>query len=430
MKIKSLLKLVLGGFLIQTAPGHPQSSKEPIPPGLSEEYPENFKAHIRSLGRFSNTSKSAGEAWFNYAFAMDDFNGGLSVASGNPLFPDTTIAYLFGTSWSKPWVHRVMNIFHPAALTPFLNEAGQVGLDLNPSMSYYIDSVGLFCTYRRKLPANVTDTLILDFVYDAPRYYISSTNTLNNFGADTIHFLDIRFSNPPSEVLDPAQTQRFRITKLLTPAVAADSSSNGVLYLAFNTSSLPPVTPHPLLGTGIVGVSVRFSPGYSWTPHQDTLHSKNVFRILCFEEKGSGTFPSYFKDEYNVSGIFQTSSKFTSSSGWYGLHIPTYARTSASFNLEHLLIEYKVRGVGTSVMSLPDKHIKAWTADRQLNILNESGVPVEGFSLYDASGRCMLRQRQPWIGSLVQDISSLPSGVYFLHVVLQGQPLSLRLVIP
>lgn len=400
------------------APGMPE-------PSLSQE----FKEALRKIGRAGSFEKSGASAWFNYAFAVDDFNGGTAVVSGNPLFPDTTMWYLFGTTWSRPWVHRVMNVLHPATFTAFLTEASAVGFDANPAMPYYIDSVGLYCTYRRKTPASVTDTLILDFVYDAPRYFISSSNTINNFGADTIHFLDIRFSDPPAEVLDPVQTKRYRITKLLTPLVAADSSNNGVLYLGINTSSLPQVTPHPILGSGVVAVSIRFSPGFSWTPNSDTLHSKNVFRILCFEEKGSGTFPTYFDDEYNVTGIFQSSSKFNASSGWYGLHIPTYARTAASFNLEHLLIEYKVRTEGAS---LPVQNLfpgRIWQAGSMLNIWLEDGLRAEGFYILDAGGRQVRVVRTSWQGLFTFDTTGLPAGFYTVMVESRGELWPVKLML-
>lgn len=400
------------------APGQPE-------PTLSSEVKET----LWKMGRAGSYNKSGGSAWFNYAFAVDDFNGGIATAAGNPLFPDTTIWYLFGTTWSRPWVHRVMNVLHPATFTAFLNEASAVGLDANPALPYYIDSVGLYCTYRRKTAASVTDTLILDFVYDAPQYYISSANTLNNFGADTIHFLDIRFSNPPEEALDPVQTQRYRITKILTPSVAADSSNNGVLYLAINTSSLPQVTPHPILGTGVVSVSIRFSPGFSWTPNADTLHSKNVFRILCFEEKGSGTFPTYFDNEYNVTGIFQTSSKFTSSSGWYGLHIPTYARTTASFNLEHLIIEYKIRTEGAGLPGQTFFPGRVWQAGNNLNLWLDEGKTAEGFMLYDAMGRLTKSGLASWQGLLSYDISGLSSGLYTVIIKGDGQHWPVKIVV-
>lgn len=391
------------------------------PGGSEPALPQDIKESLRKMGRAGRYDKAGASAWFNYAFAVDDFNGGTAAAAGNPLFPDTTLWYLFGTTWSRPWVHRVMNVFHPATFTVFLTEASAVGFDANPDQPFYIDSVGLYCTYRRKLPATVTDTLILDFVYDAPRYYISSANTINNFGADTIHFLDIRFSNPPAEVLDPDQIQRYRITKLLTPSVAADSASNGVLYLGINTSSLPQVTPHPILGTGVVAVSIRFSPGFSWAPNSDTLHSKNVFRIICFEEKGSGTFPTYFDDEYNVTGIFQSSSKFNASSGWYGLHIPTYARTTASFNLEHLLIEYKVRTEGASLPSYTLFPGRIWQSGNTLNVVLEEGYRADGLYLLDATGRQVQSVRSSWQGLFTLDISALPPGFYVTLVEHQGQ---------
>jgi hypothetical protein len=399
-------------------------------PGASEPAePQDMKESLRKTGRAGKYDKAGASAWFNYAFAVDDFNGGTAVVAGNPLFPDTTLWYLFGTTWSRPWVHRVMNVFHPATFTAFLTEASAVGLDANPALPYYIDSVGLYCTYRRKTSASVTDTLILDFVYDAPSYFISSTNTINNFGADTIHFLDIRFSDPPAEIPDPVQTQRYRITKLLTPSVAADSTSNGVLYLGINTASLPQVTPHPLLGTGVVAVSIRFSPGFSWTPNSDTLHSKNVFRILCFEEKGSGTFPTYFDDEYNVTGIFQSSSKFNASSGWYGLHIPTYARTTASFNLEHLLIEYKVRTEGASLPSHSHFPGKIWQSGNTLHVLLEEGYSAEGLHLLDAGGRRVCSVHSPWQGLFKLDISRLPSGFYVTMIEHRGQLWPVKLLL-
>ncbi|MCS6981389.1 MAG: T9SS type A sorting domain-containing protein [Flavobacteriales bacterium] len=371
---------------------------------------------IRSLGRAGKEEKSGGSAWFNYAFAMDDFHGGISVAAGNPLFPDTTIWYSFSGTWSRPWVHRVMNVLHPAALTPFTIEAGIVGLDVNPAMPFYIDSVGLYCTYRRKTPNNVVDTLIFDFIYDPIRYFISSTNTQNNFNADTIFFYDLLFSNPPAEVFDNSHVQRHRVVKLLTWDAAADSSSNGVWYLSLNTSSLPPVTPHPDINTGLVAVSIRFSPGFSWTPQMDTLHNKNVFRVLFYEERGTSTFPLYFDGEYNGSGVFQTSSKFNSSSGWYGLHIPTYARTSASFGLEHLLIEYKIRGLESSLPQVSQNVLRAWNQGEKIWFSLPEGFTACSLRLTDCGGRPVLQRKDSWEGSYGVDVSSLAKGLYLAIV--------------
>jgi hypothetical protein len=304
------------------------------------------------------------ERWYNFGDAMDLYHqtylGDSSALYGNNLFPDTTILVDYGVNgFSGPWIHMLTDILD--VKSGYFNDPNYYTdpneLFLNNTTAFYLDSLDIYFIYSRN-DFNVTDSLIVEVAVNnvmTTPYFCCVTSTglavANNLGTDTVFIKNIPYNYNNNVLGFTSGTRRYAFA--LDDAFYADSLSNGFHHLAFPTINLPQV----MAGRFVVA-SYQFKPGYSWIANYDTLANKNSVFFISYKESPGATppstfaFPSYTKNDFNISYIIPQDVRYNMAGGWNGFNIPSYAYqggTSSTYSYEHHLIYYKINTINVNI---------------------------------------------------------------------------------
>jgi hypothetical protein len=290
-------------------------------------------------GNNTSTISKLFSRWYNYAATMESL-----VASGNLsttyLFPDTQITAEFGTSYGTPWMHAAAVVFDPMDTVYTVN----AGLNIDATMPYTIDSVGIYCQYVRNTSSSVVDTLIVEFLAESgsnmPNYYFTGLWTQTSYGVDTLFFKGLQRTG---SFLNNANT--IIVKYPLTSTSVNDTIANGMNYFKIGPSS-----PIAVSAGKVVAVTYQFKPGYSYIQN-DTLNDKNYLNMYSYEENGSNTFPFYTKSSSSQSYTLPSWARFDPSSSWSSLYVPSVAFVQ-SFGFENHLVDFKVSALQT--VYIPD----------------------------------------------------------------------------
>ena len=272
--------------------------------------------------------------WYNYALTMQTLSASGAINT-TYLFPDTQITAAFGTTYSTPWVHSAAVVFDPTDSVYTLN----TGLNIDPTMSYMLDSVGIYCKYARNTAASVVDTLIVEFSAESgsnmSSFYFTGAWTQTSYGVDTLFFKGLQHTGP---YLNASNTVTVKYP--LTASSVNDTLSNGMNYFKIGPSN--PIT---VSAGKVVAITYQFKPGYTYTQN-DTLNYKNYFNMYSYEENGSNTFPYYTKSSFSQSSILPSWARFNPSSSWYNYYVPSLAFVQ-SYGFENHLVDFKISAMQT-----------------------------------------------------------------------------------
>jgi len=303
---------------------------------ITNKYSYSNKIKTSILQRIDKSSKmlTNGSRWYNYAATMNSNNGGLGSLNRAYLFPDTSVYTWDGMNYHKAWVHAAAVVLDPTDTV--FHFSGSV--DISKNDPYRLDSVGIYCKYVRHLPANVVDTLIVEFLAESnsnmPNYYFTNALVQNNYGVDTVFFKGLSQTN--ARLID---NNKIVVKFPLTAAVAADTLASGINYLMIGTPS-----PVFIPAGNIIAMTFQFKPAYTYSP-SDTLNNMNYLEFFTYEENGDNTYPFYSKSFFNQSFIVSD----YLGGNWSSLFTPSVAFVKA-YQYENHLVDFKL-AVGQSLPS-------------------------------------------------------------------------------
>lgn len=385
------------------------------------------------LERNQNTHKTVNSRWYNYAFSSGN---SFSQTNMNVLFPDTSILMTSGNESSRPNIHGLMNIIDPSSFlynNNFNNSSDEI--KIYEHMAYSLDEVGIYGWYYRELDdANVVDTLVFEIIYDRPTFLFGDMPFL--FFVDNISQFKTDSMFVTTHPIDIATGRLYTWNKLVMkqPMTTEDTITN---FFGYNYISSVLETPLNIDAGSILGVAAYFKPGYSWTPHIDTLFKKNYFVFFSNEENGPETYPLYGKHDYNQSDIVTSLERYDQNDQWYGMFSPSFI-FNAGYSYENHWVEAKLTIQDFSI----DEHngnIKSISqfpnpANEILNIefeLNNSTDEVE-LILSDLVGKQFLVEKFKGNKGMNQhqiNLSGVSNGIYLYSIRADGAEATKKFVV-
>lgn len=378
-----------------------------------------------------NVERAETDRWYNFGSAMDLFNQGSGVLYANNLFPDTTILVDYGTSgYSGPWIHKLADILD--VKSDFFNDPSIYPGELNPTtdfLTYYdLDSIAVYFLYSRgNSDPNIVDTLLIEVAKSStlPTSYFgpAAATLVSNLNTDTVFFKDLPYTQATNTF---PLAGKFTVKVPLTAAMEFDTLSNGLNYVAVPVTGLTGIPDNNLVVS-----SISYIPGYTWVANVDTLDNNNAFRFVSYKEI-DGQFFNYTKRDWNCSYIVPQDVRYNNAGGWNGSFIPSFAYmggTSATFNYEHHLIDYKI---SAGLVGLNEKVENGFSfnnapnpADNNvvltLKIADNSSVNVQ---VTDITGSVVMSKN---LGTLSQGVyreaietSQLANGLYNITLTVNG----------
>ncbi len=271
-----------------------------------------------------------------YLWGKGDGMGIYSDGSGG-IVADTIALCSYGMTFdpafsSTPTVGLPLSGFNEPSLYPASS------IVITRGDAYKIDSLYIYGFYGRNTArTTTTDTMRVAIVYggaatgsDLPVYYYSGM--MASFGFDTVRAAFIGTDTTKNYCMARGTTRVIKDI-LMTTATLADTLAGGIneIKVAYPGGFNVPAG-------NVVGISVTFLTGDTYTPYVDTIFygsarsanpfGRGMFRPSLFEQNVGG-FPRYYPGYYNTGFV-----KFAPDAGSYrGLMIPSYAYT-APFTLE------------------------------------------------------------------------------------------------
>ncbi|MBP7496430.1 MAG: T9SS type A sorting domain-containing protein [Bacteroidales bacterium] len=395
----------------------------------SSQYLNNLDA-AKSYS-INKKAKSADSRWYSYWSSMQDIvfpSGGGNNAYLMRMFPDTTVLIKYTDGVQPPWIHGIATVLDPTADVFFKD--GE--LDVKRYSSIKLDSIAIDGLYSRHHPdPSIVDTLIVEVVsaLTGPIYFFSGM--AGDFGYDTVNFIACKYDSKINYLKNKTEiVNTYKI--LLTAETEFDTIPGGV-----NEIYVP--TPDAPFTTGLVGVTFRFKPGYSWNPYQDTLNTQlNEFMFLTYEEKGSSTFPTYMPDNYNISHVIPSWGLFDASSSWKGFYVPSVAFV-VGYVCENHWISFKLSCNNNSIIESQNKTVKLSQnypnpASDFCSIEYElAGNSDVTFTLTDLAGRQVFNLNQGTQNAgnhnINLNVSSLKDGLYYYTLTAGNEKLTRKMII-
>lgn len=291
---------------------------------------ETFTLGQEKINRSTISNKAAqiNSNWYSYVNAYENYYGqSLASASANTIFPDSTVLVNYGLAgYSSPWIHGIANVFDFKA--EIFENSIDPGQNFEPSLPYTIDSVNTTGRYTRVMGSAIIDTLVI-------RFHTSSINQLNsrggwiaggittNLGSDSVIYTRLAYDSVNHKTVDPIKEIRI----LLDDVFAADTTDYGNHEINQFVNQAVAAGTGSSIYDGILGVTLEFRPGYTWTLNVDTLGvNLNSWRFYAWELNGDDTFPYYDKNDYNVAQLLDIDVRYNQSrENWNGLYIPMFA---------------------------------------------------------------------------------------------------------
>ncbi|HNW88648.1 MAG TPA: T9SS type A sorting domain-containing protein [Bacteroidales bacterium] len=402
-------------FLITGAVSMGQNSLT-IPSGRTLDQKQISKIQLHQ----STSNAKSDSRWYCYGETMDLLLGGIAEFAGNYIFPDSTMQVVYsGGVLAGTWIHKVAEVVDPSA--DFFNDAtlhpGE--LYLPKTSSYTLDSIQ-FCTFYmrgHKTPTAV-DTLLVEVAvadYPGPFVYFPPSSAVSvNLSTDTVKMIDLAYTQATNSFGVTPHTD-FKIP--LTAALAADTLDNGLNVIN--------IAPNLTIGAGQhFYVSYSFVPGYTWTPNADSMAAHNSLRLLSLNE-GPGNFPTYTKNDWNVSYILPQDVRYDAAGSWNGSYIPSFAYMGGATNTYdyiHHYIFYKCTGVsGYDFVSVPENETENGLSNAYPNPVAQGSliIPVKTNDpnavviITDMLGQEIMKFNKISNGQVVVNTSGLNAGLYF-----------------
>lgn len=397
----------------------------------------NFNPDLHKAMMKASTAKTPQSRWYNFAYATDTLLGGISALNYNYLFPDTTTLVNYSTGYSGAWIHMLANTLDPKSANFNDNFTFPNALKINQYMDYSLDSVKFHFYYWRGInDPSIVDTLVFE-VYssnnsaDWPSYYFGPTSqAAANYATDTIRFGAYEFDGPTMASKAPgAKIYKF----LLTEAFANDTLPDGSLVATF-APDIPRVQPGK-----VVLSTVKFIPGYTWTPNIDTMAQLNRMYFLSYEENGSETWSTYMKGDWNCSHIASDAAVYPGGS-WYEMQIPEWAFTSISYGYENHVFSYLITAEETGISSVPGENIISLSQNQPNPFSNNTAISYTlsemaevNFDLFDQTGRKVMNIKRgletPGSHMIELDAANLQNGIYFYTLTAGNHKASKKMVV-
>lgn len=367
----------------------------------------------------SPSNAKSDSRWYCYGETMDLLLGGIAEFAGNYIFPDSTMQVVYsGGVLAGTWIHKIAEVVDPSA--ELFNDAtlypGE--LYLPKTSSYTLDSIQ-FCTFYmrgHKTPTAVDTLLVEVAVADYPgafAYFAPSSPVCANLGTDTVKMVDLAYTQATNSFGMNPHTD-FKIP--LTAATAVDTLDNGLNVISIETNLSIGAGQH-------FYVSYSFIPGYTWTPNADSMAAHNSLRMLSLNE-GPGNFPTYTKNDWNVSDILPQDVRYDAAGGWNGSYIPSFAYMGGatnSYDYIHHYIFYKCTGVsGYDFVSVPENETENGLSNAYPNPVQGSLIipvktndPNAVVIITDMLGQEIMKFSNISNGQVIVNTSELNAGLYF-----------------
>ena len=320
-------------------------------------------------------NKTISSQWVNYVDAYSNYYGSGPQLSTNYLFPDSTILVNYGQAgYLGAWIHSIAQTFDMNA--PVYANAG---ITITGDYAIELDSIEVKGTYER--PDNsVVDTLEVLVVPAGAnlndQYYFAGSSINANLNSDTVFFRKLYYDSINHIVRDYVSSYKVPLDDAFF-----NTAVNGVHTVKINANDVIPDT-----SQGIFAIVVNFIPGYTWTPNVDTLGTqKNVWRFHSYELNGSNQYPTYSKQDLNVSHLVPDAVRYNQLVGsWNGSYIPSYAYMGSNpgFSYESMAISVKLTQHAPVVLadcSEPffSEYVEGTSNNKALEIYNPTGSAID-----------------------------------------------------
>lgn len=384
-----------------------------------------------------NNAERAVGMWVSYGEAVNTNLGGTSVLNSNFLMNDSTVKAEFGngqggSTWGSPWVHSLGQVLDITSVA--IKQA--YSLNLDKTIPYTLDSMGVTYVYERVSGSTVVDTLIVTLYTNStaanlPTYYFPGMAA--DYNSDTVYFKAHNYSYT---------TNRPTGTGAVTMKLPLDWADTSVAFYGeklFSTNALS-VGAGKLLATG-----VTFKPGMPVTLADTIGKQVNSFVFASYEENGASTFPTYTycpvtsspACDWNVSSIVPTDVRYNLDPNWNGNYIPRYAFTAA-YGFENHLFTYKVSAntqvgveeVAGNKVSMSQNMPNPATGITTINyeLTQSSDVIIE---VKDITGKLVLSikngKQNAGKHSVNFDVNQLEAGVYFYTLTTEASQITKKM---
>ena len=374
-----------------------------------------------------NNSRVIKSRWYNAADATAAILGqGVGVATSNNIFPDTTLLVDYGSSVAGAWIHSVAECVDP--MSAWYQSATELTID--KYTPYTVDSIAMYCFYRRKTNASIVDTLLIQVrpSTTAYRFWANNAHFTDNYNVDTCAYRPVPYDLGKTYSTD---ADVITIKLPLTEAMLADTMDNGMSHFK--------VAPRAVLnipaGEQVI-VSFGFIPGYTWVANVDFIKDKNSFRFISSEENGADTYPSYTKWDWTSSYIQDDDKLYDPAPKSYSSHLG-YMNT---YGYEHHWVEVLLTANdGTSINNNTSSTLKVsqnrpnpfnGNTSIAYNLVKSSNVNV---TIYNVAGAKVmdLNQGTQSAGSHNLNIngSSLQAGVYFYTFTADNNSVTKKMIV-
>lgn len=374
--------------------------------------------------------RTASSTWINYALAVDDnLGGGVSELSQNLLMNDSTVLASFsdgngGTVYSSPFIHSLGQVLDVTSPT-FKQTTGIPTLDLDKTIAYTVDSMGVYYAYDRVAGSTTVDTLIVTMYSNAtganmPTYLF--TDFATEYGSDTVFFKGQNYNY---------LTNRPSATGAVTQKITLDWADTTSFFIPkyFSTNSFS------VAAGKLLGVGVTFKPGVPVTLNDTIGKQVNQFIFASYELNGENTFPTYTycpnsastACDWNVSQVVTSDVRYNLDPNWNGSYLPSYAYTQAWPYEGHLFDYLITSSTQVSVAELASKGVSLTQnmpnpANGSTKIAYEltksDNVVIE---VRDITGKqvMVINNGKQAAGkySVEMDLNKLDAGVYFYSLI-------------
>lgn len=245
----------------------------------------------------------------------------------NPIFPDSNVLIAWTSSFSPPWLHAVCQTFDLSG--GYLNSSGSL---FDPAVRPYsvndtitVDSITIRGYYGRP-NVSVVDTAIIRIVAG------NHGNYKRAFNASTTDSI--------ISVVDDINRDNAGDSAIWTGKIILDSAfkSDSLSYGAHLFRIAPNISMHSF--DGLLGVTVEFKPGNSYSQSSDTIfRNQNFINVVYSTPLGTGTsFPlGYTGNRERTSGSFSDdNTKYTAGTSF------NYFLPPIAFSTDHQYQLYDV----------------------------------------------------------------------------------------
>lgn len=311
------------------------------------------------------TQSAATSDWFSPAEDLiNDFYGtpGLASLYINPLLVDSLMTYINSLN-QEDYIssHHVGAVCDPYSLL-YSNP-------LNDTSGYVLDSLYIGGIYD-VVNSSYTDTLIFEIVHNQPNASPSFVGVFIPMTPDTL-----RFSPPEISGSSVQSGWKAKLTDpntiILKKPLTISDSSNLIHYV-----DVPDIN---VAAGEVVGVSITFKPGYSYSLG-DTMYDynsgtaiHNSFRNYLYASNDPVAYPNLFLDPFNNMGRYNTSYSIYTE-GRYGTYPNSLLNSIMYPQLDQgNVIGFKL-GTSTSTLSVSPNNITlAQAASSSQDVVISSG---------------------------------------------------------